>query len=177
MTQEPLRPAWEGQFDSFSNWVAYATSRLGGRPNAVCFDAKGRRCLIGKDFMRARDEDAFPVRFFWDMEPDPVPAELDKWQTEADKLAQGMQSASRLIGHLVHRFTMIEDAFEALIADPSSPIFLRPPHGPLVPSLNLNALISILAATREDIAALMPASSTEAARVDDTSAQTEETGT
>jgi hypothetical protein len=28
---------------------------------AVCLDAKGRICRLGRDFMQARDEDAFPV--------------------------------------------------------------------------------------------------------------------
>lgn len=68
-----LRPAWEGQFDTFGQWVAWASSWLTGRTGsvgeplpAICVDAKGRRCHVGKDFMRARDEDAFPVRFFWE---------------------------------------------------------------------------------------------------------------
>ncbi len=73
-------PNWAGQFDTFSDWVnhasraltgvEYSTGGLGqtgdGVPS-ICVDAKGRRCAIGKDFMTARDEDAFPVRYFWDM--------------------------------------------------------------------------------------------------------------
>lgn len=68
-----LVPAWEGQFDNFNQWVAWASYWLTGRTGsvgqplpAICVDAKGRRCHVGKDFMRARDEDAFPVRFFWE---------------------------------------------------------------------------------------------------------------
>jgi hypothetical protein len=33
--------------------------------SAFCVDAQGRRCNVGKDFMRARDEGTFPVRYFW----------------------------------------------------------------------------------------------------------------
>lgn len=29
----------------------------------------GRRCWSGKQFMRARDENAFPVYYFWEMQP------------------------------------------------------------------------------------------------------------
>lgn len=73
----PPTPRWEGQFDNFQQWVNRASTWLTGRQGstgeslgAICIDAKGRRCNIGKDFMRARDEDAFPVRFFWDCEPE-----------------------------------------------------------------------------------------------------------
>lgn len=71
-----LRPNWAGQFDTFQQWVNHASSWLTGfrgsvgEPvSAICVDARGRRCHVGKDFMRARDEGAFPVRFFWDCEP------------------------------------------------------------------------------------------------------------
>jgi hypothetical protein len=56
-------PDWFGQFTTFDTWVNKAAGWIDGR--AVCIDAKGRRCFNGGDFMRARDEDAFPVRFFW----------------------------------------------------------------------------------------------------------------
>lgn len=62
-----LAPKWAGEFDSFQCWVNKAQSWID--KYAVCIDAKGRRCLIGADFMRARDEDAFPVRFFWELVP------------------------------------------------------------------------------------------------------------
>jgi hypothetical protein len=62
-----LKPRWEGQFTTFETWVNKASSWID--KDAVCIDAKGRRCLIGRDFMRARDEGAFPVRFFWNCEP------------------------------------------------------------------------------------------------------------
>lgn len=70
-----LKPKWEGQFDTFEKWVARAHILLPGRKGsvgqdlpAICVDALGRRCHVGKDFMRARDEGAFPVRFFWECE-------------------------------------------------------------------------------------------------------------
>jgi hypothetical protein len=59
----PARPA-DGEFTSFQHWVNSATSWIGGT-NAFCADALGRRCRIGADFMRARDEGAFPVRFWF----------------------------------------------------------------------------------------------------------------
>lgn len=61
-----LTPNWAGEFRSFDSWVNKASSWIDGK--AVCIDNKGRRCLNGGHFMRARDEDAFPIRFFWDCE-------------------------------------------------------------------------------------------------------------
>lgn len=55
-------------FSSFEQWVNkaqswYAQHRAGdGRFIAV--DQSGRICRIGRDFMRARDEEDFPVRVF-----------------------------------------------------------------------------------------------------------------
>lgn len=64
-------PEWLGQFDSFDDWVNHATRAIGDLTgsrgeniSAVCVDSLGRRCHIGADFMRARDENAFPVRYF-----------------------------------------------------------------------------------------------------------------
>jgi hypothetical protein len=61
------------QFDSFQEWVNKASSWLTRRQRwegdnvmrAICFDAKGRYCYSGEQFMRARDEKAFPVRWLW----------------------------------------------------------------------------------------------------------------
>jgi len=77
-----FEPDWAGQFDTFNDWlnhasraltgVAYSTGGMGRDGNgipAICVDTKGRRCAIGKDFMLARDQDAFPVRYFWSMCP------------------------------------------------------------------------------------------------------------
>lgn len=53
---------------SFDEWVDNARRWLtSDNPHrrCVCVDAKGRRCRIGSDFMRARDEDAFPIRWYW----------------------------------------------------------------------------------------------------------------
>lgn len=74
-----LRPRWAGEFRSFEDWVTNATSRLAGCQHptgrldvpAICVDARGRRCSIGSDFRRARDEDAFPIRYFWECERPP----------------------------------------------------------------------------------------------------------
>ncbi len=69
---EGYQPGWAGQFDTFDDWVNRASRALSGVTGSVgerlppCrIDAKGRRCHVGLDFQRARDEDAFPVRYFW----------------------------------------------------------------------------------------------------------------
>ncbi len=106
-----LKPRWAGEFRDFSDWVSFASARLSGCEGsvgqevpAICVDAKGRRCHVGKDFQRARDEDAFPVRYFWECDPaDPQPptppsfqSEVDQWmdacfgdQIKADQLERG----------------------------------------------------------------------------------------
>lgn len=74
---EGYQPGWAGQFDTFSDWVNHASRALTDGPldsfgeplQAICIDAKGRRCIAGKCFMRARDEDAFPIRYFWEFDP------------------------------------------------------------------------------------------------------------
>lgn len=76
-------------FDDFNQWVNKASSWLtrhadynntehgdkkgwrGQHFTALCFDAKGRICRCGGDFMRARDEGTFPIHWVW---PDEVPA-------------------------------------------------------------------------------------------------------
>lgn len=71
-----LVPKWAGEFRDFYDWVNFATPRLTGcydaagkEISAICVDAFGRRCSYGAHFMRARDEGAFPVRYFWECEP------------------------------------------------------------------------------------------------------------
>ena len=66
-----------GQFESFNEWTNKARSWLGGvsgggirykkAEKVVCVDVKGRVCEIGRDFMAARDENAFPVQFFQEL--------------------------------------------------------------------------------------------------------------
>lgn len=59
------------QFRSFTDWVNHAQSRF-ARMNAagvmtretVCVDASGRICSFGKQFMSARDREAFPVTVY-----------------------------------------------------------------------------------------------------------------
>lgn len=72
-----LKPRWVGQFNTYDDWLNNATQYLAGRKGsvgqdvpAICVDTLGRRCHVGKDFMRARDEGTFPVRYFWDCEAD-----------------------------------------------------------------------------------------------------------
>lgn len=76
-TPTTLEPRWAGEFISFDDWVNFATKRLTGTNDplmkapvgSVCVDAFGRRCTMGAHFMRARDEGAFPVRYFFDCAP------------------------------------------------------------------------------------------------------------
>lgn len=87
-TPTDLQPNWAGEFRSFDDWVNFASKRLTGTVDpltgrevgSICVDAHGRRCTIGAHFHRARDEDAFPVRFFWDCGPpaEPPRAALDR---------------------------------------------------------------------------------------------------
>ena len=53
------------RFDSFQQWVNKAQSwfKSSGVPSSqfVCIDATGRICGMGKQFMSARDRNAFPV--------------------------------------------------------------------------------------------------------------------
>lgn len=50
-------------FESFSEWVNMAKTRLGNYKShvIVCLDINGNECHIGEDFMAARDNDLFPV--------------------------------------------------------------------------------------------------------------------
>lgn len=66
-----MTPNWAGEFSNFQQWVNKGRSWLDSPDHrrAVCIDDKGRRVTCGADFMLARDEGAFPVRFFWDCEP------------------------------------------------------------------------------------------------------------
>lgn len=56
------------QFGSFTDWVDHASwswKRIGVKSaDTICLDTKGRPCLIGRDFMKARDEEAFPVSVY-----------------------------------------------------------------------------------------------------------------
>jgi hypothetical protein len=63
-------------FPSYQTWASKASSWLtrhhrydGKQFRAICFDAKGRLCTCGADFMRADKDGAFPVRWLW---PDQV---------------------------------------------------------------------------------------------------------
>jgi hypothetical protein len=57
-----------GSFRSFAEWVNKANQRT-YQEGTVFLDARRRQCRTGADFMRARDDGAFPVRYFA-----PVPA-------------------------------------------------------------------------------------------------------
>lgn len=68
-TEGIMVPKFAGQFDSHQDWVNRASRVLTVRGDpAVCVDAKGRRCHIGADMRRVAEENAFPVRYFWECE-------------------------------------------------------------------------------------------------------------
>ena len=54
----------DGQFSTFETWFSEATERIGGT-NALCVDAANRPCTTYHDMTRARDESAFPVRYWF----------------------------------------------------------------------------------------------------------------
>lgn len=86
-----LVPKWAGQFDTFDDWVRRAQRVLSvpaHKPGAICVDAKGRRCHIGADMARARDEGAFPVRYFWECEVAALPADPVDESQPADERAK-----------------------------------------------------------------------------------------
>lgn len=54
-------------FNSFSEWVNKASSRLGGfgkSQKIICVDTEGNYCHQGEDFMIARDNNLFPVKAY-----------------------------------------------------------------------------------------------------------------
>lgn len=60
----PPKGKSDGEFHSFAEWVNKASSWI-GFTGAKCYDAKDRPCRNGGDFARARDENAFPVRWYY----------------------------------------------------------------------------------------------------------------
>lgn len=56
------------EFPSFQRWVSKASSwygHCGSRSEeTIAIDKLGRICTHGKQFMRARDENTFPVRVY-----------------------------------------------------------------------------------------------------------------
>lgn len=54
----------DGYWGSEQSWINNATKDIGGM-NAICIDAKNRRCRIGAHFMRATKEGTYPIRFWY----------------------------------------------------------------------------------------------------------------
>ena len=56
-------------FHTFQQWVNHASSRLGGYDKReyklLCIDKEGLACENGADFMKARDENRFPVTCYF----------------------------------------------------------------------------------------------------------------
>jgi hypothetical protein len=94
-----LVPKWEGEFSDFHDWVSFASKWLtvatdsNGMPlSAICVDTLGRRCANGGDFMRARDEDTFPVRYFFEC--------IEGDQCDADLIVTAVNALPELIRRL-----------------------------------------------------------------------------
>lgn len=95
-----LIPNWEGEFVSYQDWVNFASKRLtvafsivtGAQVPAICVDAFGRRCTCGGDMMRARDEGAFPVRYFFECIP---PEASDAQPGASPSHPGGVEAAAR----------------------------------------------------------------------------------
>ena len=82
------------EFETFQTWVNKASSWLTRHEGkAICFDTKGRQVVNGGGFMRARDENAFPVRWVWDWQVAAthgrsMPTDHAEWIKEANRLAE-----------------------------------------------------------------------------------------
>lgn len=62
--RKPPEGEADGEFASHMKWVNHANSWIGGT-GAKLFDTKDRPCRNGADMMQARDDDAFPVRWYY----------------------------------------------------------------------------------------------------------------
>ena len=55
-------------FTSFDNWCDTAREKFGAAnvrgADTLCVDQRGRLCKCGAEFIRARDDDAYPVRVY-----------------------------------------------------------------------------------------------------------------
>lgn len=84
----------DGNFATFVQWVNKASSWIGWT-GARCFDTKDRPCRNGGDFMRARDEDAFPVRWYMPNRfPEPVVPDARTMRVREAVAAAGPSGAS-----------------------------------------------------------------------------------
>jgi len=54
---------WDGEFDTYDEWARFAPQPP--YRSATFRDAQGRRCHTQQDFARAREDGAFPVRYYW----------------------------------------------------------------------------------------------------------------
>lgn len=56
------------QFDSYQQWVNRARTWFEGLGKGsyeyICVDVSGRVCTCGKQFMRARDENTYPITVY-----------------------------------------------------------------------------------------------------------------
>ncbi len=131
-TPTALVPMWAGEFRDFNDWVSFAGKRLTGcygefgqEVTAICVDAIGRRCSIGGDFMRARDEGTFPVRYFWQCEL-PVDVTAVAGENDRERLARFFREERPDLG--------FEGDVEGWSPVESAMAFLRRAHRPTLSS-------------------------------------------
>jgi hypothetical protein len=85
----------EQKFDTFDDWTVKSELpwlQPRGELHPIFFDAQGRLCRTARDFVRARDESAFPVSWVW---PDQVGEHLRVRQ--ADEIAKAV--IRKLVDH------------------------------------------------------------------------------
>lgn len=59
-----VEKGWDGEFETYDEWA-----RLGPQApyrSAIFVDGRDRPCITEQDFARARDDNAFPVRYRWE---------------------------------------------------------------------------------------------------------------
>ena len=104
-------------FNTFAAWVNKASSWLTRHPDydptsfrATCYDARGRLCKSGKDFMRARDENTFPVKWIW-------PDQIDVLIEVLNKVGAPGLYAAGTVARLMAASTLSEGQLTRLIGD------------------------------------------------------------
>jgi hypothetical protein len=54
---------WDGEFGTYEEWARFGPQAP--YRSATFRDAQGRRCITQRDFAQAREDGAFPVRYYW----------------------------------------------------------------------------------------------------------------
>ncbi len=68
MTTPNIIPKWVGTFHNYTHYVRNQEALKPFTRGAVMIDSRGRQVKGHGDFMRANQDRAFPVRWFFEME-------------------------------------------------------------------------------------------------------------